>query len=249
MKGATFAGMMVLKETSASGWEGAKEAAPMQNPIIRTTRILGSLALLGAVAFASPAYAIEAGDVLVRVGGSLVDPDGSSGEVTGIPGSGVSVDDNARLSFTIGYMMTDNIAVEVLGALPFKHDIKGEGTLSGLDKIAQTKHLPPTVSLQYHFMPKASVRPYVGAGINYTVFFDEEVTSSALAGTDMSLDDSWGLAAQVGADVDIGPNWFVNADVRYIDIETTATLTGAVNATVDVQIDPWVYTLAVGRRF
>jgi outer membrane protein len=150
------------------------------------------------------------------------------------------------LSFTLGYMMTDNIGIEVLGALPFKHEIRGTGTLAGLGEIAETKHLPPTVSVQYYFMPQGAVRPYVGAGVNYTYFFDEE-TKGALAGTSIDLDDSWGLAGQVGVDIDISNNWFVNADGRYIDIDTEARL--GTGEQVDVQIDPWVFTLAVGRRF
>ncbi len=192
------------------------------------------------------AWALGAGDWFGRIGASMVDPDSSSGTVPGFPGSGVEVDDDTQLSFTVGYMMTDNIGLEVLGALPFTHEIRGTGSIAGLGEIAETKHLPPVLSLQYHFMPQAAVRPYVGAGVNYTYFFDEE-TKGALAGTSIDLDDSWGLAGQVGVDIDIPNNWFVNLDGRYIDIDTEATLGGI--GTVDVQIDPWVFTVALGRRF
>ncbi len=87
---------------------------------------------------------------------------------------------------------------------------------------------------------------YVGAGINWTIFFDES-TTGALEGANLELDDSVGLALQVGADYDIGENWFINADVRYIDIETDATLDGAALETV--KIDPWVIGLNLGWRF
>jgi outer membrane protein len=140
-------------------------------------------------------------------------------------------------------MFTDNLGLDILGATPFTHDITLNGT-----KVGDTQHLPPTVGIQYHFTPKSNVRPYVGAGINYTTFFSES-TTGPLAGADLSLDDSWGLAAQVGVDVDINKDWFFNADLRYMNIETTATLSGAVNGTVDVQINPWVYSLGVGTRF
>ncbi len=141
-------------------------------------------------------------------------------------------------------MLKDNISIEVLGALPFSHDINATGAVTG--KVADTRQLPPTVSLQYHFKPKASVRPYVGLGLNYTTFFDIN-TTGALAGTRLELDDSFGLAAQAGVDMDINDKWFFNADVRYIDIETTAT--SSLLGTVDVSIDPWVFTLGVGTTF
>jgi outer membrane protein len=207
------------------------------------------LMLAGMVALSTtPALALEQGDWLVRIGGSYVSPDDSSGMVTGIgAGSGVSVDSAASLSFTIGKMITPNMAVEVLGAWPFKHDISGSGTIASLGEIAETKHLPPVVSLQYHFMPTASVRPYVGLGVNYTYFFDEE-TTGAIAGTPIDIDDSFGPAAQIGVDVDLNKDWFVSADVRYIGIETTATLGNGLG-TVDVDINPLVYTVAVGTRF
>lgn len=118
--------------------------------------------------------------------------------------------------------------------------------MAGLGTVAETKHLPPTLSLQYYFKPVPNVRPYVGAGVNYTYFWDEK-TAGPLAGADIDIDDSWGLAAQVGVDVDLDADWFVNADVRYIDIDTEATIEGL--GTVDVDISPWVYTLAVGYRF
>lgn len=208
-----------------------------------------TLVLAGVFALpAAPVLALEQGDWLVRVGGSYVSPNDSSGMVTGIgAGSGVGVDGSASLSLTLGKMITPNLAVEVLGAWPFSHGINGDGTIAALGKIAEVKQLPPTLSLQYYFTPKANVRPYVGVGVNYTVFFDEK-TTGALAGTAIKLDSSVGPAAQVGVDMDISKGWFVSADLRYIAIKTTATLGGGLG-TVDVDINPLVYTVAVGTRF
>jgi len=90
------------------------------------------------------------------------------------------------------------------------------------------------------------VQPYVGAGVNVTLFFDKQ-TRGALDGTDLSLDDSVGLAAVAGVDVAVGEHWFVNADVRYMDIDTDAELDGAALETVE--IDPWAVGLNVGYRF
>ncbi|MEZ5582963.1 MAG: OmpW family outer membrane protein [Candidatus Competibacteraceae bacterium] len=164
------------------------------------------------------------------------------------------MDDDVTLGFTIGYMMTDNVALELLGVIPTKHDISGEGTISALGRIGDAKVLPPTLSIQYHFMPTAEIRPYVGAGINYTFFYDEGTTSSlnnALGGkTDLDLDNSWGLAAQAGVDVVFKDNWFGSFTAWYVDIDTEATLrTNGVKRKVDVDIDPWVLMLSVGTSF
>lgn len=196
------------------------------------------------------ALALEKGDWIARVGASHVSPndDSSTIEPTFGAGSGVTVDTATQLSFTVGYMVTDSLAVEVLGALPFTHAIEGKGTLSSLGEIAETKHLPPVVSLQYHVNPKGSIRPYVGVGLNYTIFFDEE-TKGALKGTDISLDNSFGLAGQVGVDFDLNKSWFLNADMRYIQIDTEASLGTGAGDKVSVDINPWVFTMAIGTTF
>ncbi len=191
------------------------------------------------------ATAVEKGDWLLRFGLVNVNPNDSSDASASLalPADAIGVEDDTQLYINATWMFTDNLGLDILGATPFTHDITLNGT-----KAAETKHLPPTVGVQYHFTPKSNVRPYVGAGINYTTFFSEE-TTGALAGNDLSLDDSWGLAAQVGIDVDINKDWFFNADLRYMNIETTATLSGPVNGTVDVEINPWVIGLGVGTTF
>jgi outer membrane protein len=130
----------------------------------------------------------------------------------------------------------------VLAALPFEHDIN----LNGGGKVADTEHLPPTLSLQYHFNPAGAVRPYVGAGVNYTLFFNE-TTTGALSGAKLELDPSFGPAAQAGLDVSIGSLWFVNIDARWMDIDTDAKLNGADLGTVE--LDPYAYGISIGRRF
>ncbi|HEY8538394.1 MAG TPA: OmpW family outer membrane protein [Steroidobacteraceae bacterium] len=154
----------------------------------------------------------------------------------------VNVDDGAMFTFSGTYLFTPNWGLEVLAGLPFKHDIN----LNSGGRVAETKHLPPTISVQYHFNPSGTVRPYVGAGVNYTLFFDEK-TTGALAGSKLELDPSFGLAGQVGLDVAINSNWFINVEARWIDIDTDAKLNGADLGTVE--IDPWVYGLSIGRRF
>lgn len=197
-----------------------------------------------AIGLSSQAYALGQGDWLVRFGAVSVNPNDSSGQVGTIAGSGVSVDSSQGLFVNLSYMLTNNVGLEVLGATPFSHDVTATGSIAGLGKIAEVKQLPPTISVQYHFTPNSHFRPYVGAGVNYTTFFDVKTTGTTV--TSLSLDDSWGVAAQVGFDKDINQDWFFNADLRYIKIKTTAT-TNVGN--VDVTIDPWVISLGVGTRF
>lgn len=155
------------------------------------------------------------------------------------------VDNNTQLGATFVYMYSDNIGVEVLAATPFSHDI----SLDGIGKIAETKHLPPTVSAQYYFNPQSKVRPFVGIGLNYTIFFSEKATLTSpldLQG-DLKLDNSFGLALQAGIDYDIDDTWFLTADIRYINIETTATNSVAGSSNVD--INPTVISVGAGFRF
>ena len=200
-----------------------------------------SVVLVMSMFIISKAHAVEKGDWLVRFGAVNVSPNDSSGTLSGAPTVGVAVDSDTQAFFNISYMLDSNIALELLAATPFSHTISATGALSG--DIATVKQLPPTLSLQYHFSPKKTIRPYVGAGINYTTFFDEQATAVI---NSISLDDSWGLAVQVGTDIEINNDWFANLDLRYINIETTATTN---LGTVDVTIDPWVFSVGVGFKF
>ena len=199
------------------------------------------LPLLIAAAFASPAVlAHQAGDILVRGGLAFVSPQTSSDDVLGT--GELDIDSNMQLGLTLSYMLTDNWGVELLAATPFSHSV----ATPGLGEVAKAKHLPPTLMAQYYFGDANSkVRPYVGAGINYTTFFDEE-GRGALAGTDVSVDSSWGLAGQVGLDMAINDRWFVNASAWLIDIDTDVhTAVGTINTS----IDPVAFMFGVGYRF
>jgi outer membrane protein len=155
----------------------------------------------------------------------------------------IKVDDQLGVTYNLTYMYSANLGIEVLAALPYEHDI----AVGDLGTVASVKHLPPTVSLQYHFLPQGVFQPYAGLGLNYTLFFSEK-TKGALAGSDIKVDSSsLGLAAQLGFDVMLNDSWFVNVDVRWIGIETEATVDNALKA--DVKIDPMVYGVHLGYRF
>ena len=211
-----------------------------------------------ATALAAPlAQAYEAGDVIVRAGAATVDPheDSSTLKLNGATlGGQATVDSDTQLGLTGTFMLTDNLGIGLLAATPFQHQVgvKGLGALDG--KLADIKHLPPTLSLQYFPLAASSrLQPYVGAGLNYTTFFDEDLTSQreSQGFSNLELDDSWGLALEAGVDFMLTDNLLVNATVWYLDIDTTATadLAGAGQVKVDVDIDPWVYMVGLGYKF
>ncbi len=220
-------------------------------------------ASLLALAVAAPfANAFEAGDIIVRAGAVTVDPQEDSSNLNvapigDLPGTKATLDSDTQLGLNFAYMVTNNIGIELLAATPFSHEVgvKGLGALDG--KLADIKHLPPTLSAVYYPLDKNSAfQPYVGLGINYTTFFDEDLTSAreAQGFSNLELDDSWGLAYQLGMDYMLTDNVMLNAQVRYIDIDTTATVDGptgigATRTEVDVDVDPFVYMVGLGYKF
>ena len=204
-------------------------------------------------------YAHEKGTWLVRSGVANVSPDASSSALVldgvAIGASEADVDDNAQLSLTVAYMLTDQLAVEVLASTPFQHDISASTGVLGLGEIdaGETKHLPPTVSLLYYPLSNTNrFQPYVGAGVNYTLFFDERVDSqleSVLGDGSLELDPSLGWSAQVGFDYALNDNMFINASLWWMDIDTNAEFRFPNNRlTTEVDIDPFVYQLTLGWR-
>lgn len=230
---------------------------PRKNRSVHHLLVL-SLALLMSFS-AVPGTRAEQGDWLIRLRAIIVDPDDDSSAVRSdgapIAGSGVTVDDDTVPELDITYMLKDRWGLELILASS-QHDVSGTGSLAGLGKILEARTLPPSLLLQYHFAPEAKVRPYAGLGVNFTLFFDEEVTSSfeAAAGgpTSADLDSSFGLAAQAGLDISVSEKWFLNLDLKYLDIDTTATLVtpGPLGTlTVDVGITPYVIGFGFGRSF
>ena len=217
--------------------------------------VVGSLLASSLACGTGNVFAYEAGDIIIRAGVASVQPDESSSalEINGTtaPGTGAGVDGDEQLGLTGTYMLTSNIGIGLLAATPFEHDISANGL--GLEA-GDTKQLPPTLTLQYFPMEASSAfQPYVGIGVNYTAFFDEGVSSdleAAFGSGDLELDDSIGLAAQVGFDYAIDEHWLLNASVWYIDIDTEADFKfDAVRIQADVDIDPWVYMVGVGYKF
>jgi len=199
-------------------------------------------AIAATAILASPVGAFEAGDWTFKTGMTNVDPKQNNGSPADLD---VVVDDDASLSLTGQYFFTPAVSLELLASLPFEH----EYTVAGLGT-GSTKHLPPTLSVQYHFNSAGKVIPYVGVGVNYTTFFSQKASGALeafLAGSELKLDDSTGLALQAGVDYMLTDQLFFNVDVRYISIEPDAKLDGAKIGTV--KINPTTVGLNIGYRF
>lgn len=222
-------------------------------------KTLLTVALLSTLSTA--AFANQAGDILIRGGATLVAPDSGKSPIllggSADNGMSLSVDDNTQLGLNFVYFFDSNWAVELLAATPFTHDATihdPKGTL-GVDgaKLASMKHLPPTLSALYYFETGTAFKPYVGVGLNYTIFFDEkfEPAPQSLGLSNLELDDSFGYSVQFGADYDLGDNWSVNVSARYIDISTDVTFDvgGDSIGSATVDVDPMVYSIMLGYTF
>ena len=215
---------------------------------VRTT----TLATLLALAAAGPAQA-EAGDWLIRLRAIVVAPnETSTGVAPTFATSTVSVTDSFAPEIDFTYFATNNVAFELIAATT-RHKVNGEAALAQVGKLASLWVLPPTLTAQYHFAPGGKVDPYLGAGLNYSLFYDEKTSSqlnTAIGVTTVNLKNSAGFALQAGMDVALSPRMVLNFDVKYIDMDTTATLrTGALTNTVGVKLNPIVAGVGIGMRF
>jgi outer membrane protein len=226
-----------------------------------------SLLFLAITAAFAPALSqAEAGDWVVRARAVSVSPneDSSLGKTVNknvapvmSPGAELSVDNNVIPELDISYYVTKNIAAELILALGTRHDVSVVGdslTTVGNQSLGSVNALPPTLTVQWHFNPDQTFDPYVGAGINYTNMLDRNLrfSSGALAGTKIKIDsDSWGYALQAGFDINLKDGWLINADVKYVTMDTDVkTRIGGNWMKIDsLDIDPWVFGIGIGKRF
>lgn len=190
-----------------------------------------AIGLVSASAFAAQ------GDILARFRVINVNPDVSSTDTLSAIHTDVKSSTVPEVDFT--YMITNNIGAElILGTS--RHELK-----SDLGSLGKVSVLPPTLTVQYHFNPEGSIRPYAGVGVNYTRFYSNDLK---VGSSNVDIDkNSWGLAAQVGVDVAINKDWFVNVDVKKIQLDTRARLNGADIG--KLTLDPWVFGLGIGTKF
>ncbi|WP_031524063.1 outer membrane protein OmpW [Siccibacter colletis] len=193
------------------------------------------------------ASAHEAGDFFMRAGTATVRPSEGSDNVLGM--GGFKVNNDTQLGLTFTYMATDNVGIELLAATPFRHKV-GLGPTGDL---ATVRQLPPTLMAQWYFGESTSkLRPYIGAGINYTTFFDADFnkTGDAAGLTDLSVKDSWGAAGQVGLDYRVNQDWLINMSLWYMDIDTEVKFKASgEQQNISTRIDPFVFMFSAGYRF
>lgn len=203
-----------------------------------------AIALGGAMLLGSSLALAEKGDWLVRVRAVNLDMENKSDPIPalGVPADAIHVEDKVIPEVDISYFLTKNIAAELVLTIPQEHDV----TLLG-GKIGTFKHLPPTLLLQYHFLPDQKFRPYVGAGINYTRISNVSLAVTGVGTLDLDS-SSTGGALQVGFDVELSKNMFLNVDLKKIYIESDVILVGTGKVS-HVDLDPVAIGIGLGWKF
>lgn len=200
------------------------------------------IAALGLAIVAQGAFAqgSDTGNWLVR--GRVLNLQSDNGGTTN-PDLKLSVNDKTFPEVDIAYFFTPNVAAELVLTYPQKHDIRSGGTTVG-----SLKHLPPTLLAQYHFTGLGSFRPYVGAGINYTMFSSVKFDPAVEAALQPSIKkSSVGAALQLGVDFPVGSGWVINLDVKKVQIKTDVKSAGTKIG--EFKVDPTLVSIGAGLRF
>ena len=207
--------------------------------------VIAATVVAGAAQAAEPEYkGFQAGDIMVRGRALAVLPSTSSS--VSVIGGHVEASNSVVPEIDITYFFSPNIAVEAIGAIS-RHHVVAKGTSVGNVDLGRVTLLPPTITAQYHFLSAERVSPYVGAGINYTVFFDHELPAGSAA-TSIHYDNRFAAAIQAGVDYNVQGNWYANFDVKHIFLSTKASINGG-SIVGDVSIDPTIVGLGIGYKF
>lgn len=182
----------------------------------------------------------SAGKWLVGLKVLNLDPDVDS---TVSIGGGAVVDDDTVPELDIRYFITDTIAIEAIFGTT-EHKVSAKNTALGDVNLGTIKVLPPTFTLQYHFKTESKFKPYVGAGINYTFFYDGNPGQFE----SVKYKDEIGIALNIGFDFVLSDNNFFNIDIKKYDLPTDVNINNGV-ATADVDLDPLAISIGYGWRF
>jgi outer membrane protein len=202
------------------------------------------------------ASAQTAGTWLVKGGVSRVTPHVSGGELLGgPPNSRVDVKAATSEMLTLAYMLTNEVSLEFIGGIPYKHDIVGAGSLSQFGKLGSVKQAGPTIFAQYRFLPPdAAVRPYLGLGITYACFYGSKgsdtlnaLTNPAGPPTKVSVNSAWGFTPQIGATFQFNSRWYLEAQMAKTYIKNTANL--STGQQVKLRLDPVAASFGIGYRY
>jgi outer membrane protein len=208
-------------------------------------KALAAVVMAGVVAAPLAAFAASPDQWMVRVRALKMNPANESDAIPslGVPADAIHVDDKVFPEVDISYFFNSNLALELILTYPQKHDV----TLSGA-KIGSVKHLPPTLTVQWHFHPTPTVTPYIGAGLNYTRF--SSVSLNAGPGLDLDLEkSSTGFAYQLGLDLEVGKNRFINFDWKKVNIESDVILKSNGSKVSHINIDPDLFSIGYGWKF
>ena len=215
--------------------------------------LVATVALCGAGA----AHAQAAGDVMVQLGWNKIMPKVKSSDLSApsLPGSQINIKSASALFATLTYMVTDDISIEALGGLPYKHDIVGAGAVSGVGKIGSIHQISPTLLLQYRFLAAdGPFRPYVGAGPTFAKFYGSKgsaaltaVTNPGGPPTTIGGDTEWGATIELGGNYKIDKNWFIDAALLKTFISTKATL--STGQSTKAKLNPIAINASIGYTF
>lgn len=216
---------------------------------VTASAVLVSLFMTTGIA---PAIAKDAGDIMVRVRGLLFLPDesGAANDGNVMIGGEATVDDTVLPEIDFTYFFTKNIAAELILATT-RHSVGVARSSLGDVDLGEVSLLPPTLTLQYHPMPDSKYSPYVGAGINYTIFYnaDRGRGGGGVAVTDIDFSDNFGYVLQAGIDIQLADRWYFNADVKKVFLSTDINLNNGLVKADDVDLDPWIVGVGFGYRF
>ena len=210
------------------------------------------LALLGSL-FTGPVIAYESGDLLLRAGLLTSDPDAEGQE---LGNQDLEVADDTMPAFSVSYMVHEYVGLQFATSLPLTHNILlDDSSGAGSGNVGETGVISPNATVQVHAPAFAGFHPWLGLGVHYSAFFEEDFRNQNARGIpadyQLELDSSTGLITQLGVDMEVGDNWYVNGSVSQLRLETTATVTDS-NGFVgeeDIDLDPLQWQIGVAYRF
>jgi outer membrane protein len=198
-----------------------------------------------ALALGSTVAHTEDGPLLVRLRGVYIDPADKSDAIPalGVPADAIHVSTKTIPELDFTYFLTKNVAAELILTYPQQHDVELGGT-----KIGTFKHLPPVLSLQYHFIPGGKFRPYLGVGVNLTLISAVDLAVPGVGALDLES-SSVGVSGQAGFDIKLGDKLFLNGDLKYVSLRSDVMLAASGQKVSAVQVDPWLIGVGLGYRF
>ena len=225
---------------------------------MRTLTACVALTLAGFAGTPAIAQDDDAGSIQVKLLGTAVLPDGKITDVrTDVPGvsSGLQTEanDNYVPTVAIEYFFTDSLSLETICCVT-QHDVDGTTGLPGAELVSDAKLIPATFTLKYHLDTGAGIKPYIGAGAAYFIWFDEKPGSATipLGVDDFNLTNEFGFALQAGLDVpinDSGMALSVDAKRYFIDTDATWSVAGTPVIQTTHKLDPWVISAGLAFRF